>query len=101
MSDTAQSGGSDGFFSDITDSFKSGIKTIGSEVLPIWAKSQLIGQTESQLNRDTVDQSRQAPSLNEGVTQQTSSIIKNFPVATILLVAAGVGLTIFIVKANK
>mgnify|MGYP001101862825 CR=1 FL=1 len=102
MATTAQTGGSSdgGFFSDITDSFKVGFQKIGSDVLPVWAASQIKGQETNKYNQDTIDQSKQARTLGTGTVNQTTGLIKQFPVATMLLVAAGIGVTVLIVKAR-
>lgn len=100
MSDTAQSGGSNGFFSVIGDAFGKGVAKIGTDVLPRWAETKLGIQQKNQLNQDTINNRLLDPTLND-IKRQTSQVVSNAPMTAILLFALGIGLTIIIVKVKK
>jgi hypothetical protein len=95
---TAQSGGSNGFFSDLLSSGQTALQNITENVLPVWAAQQLGTQSKPPLNQDTRGPQTQ-PTLT--TTQQTAAIVKTSPIPALLLIGGGIALVLVIIKLKR
>lgn len=71
----ASASGDDGFFSDIEAGIGSGISRIGSEILPIWAERQLVGQQKDQLSQPTFNAAAAPPRNNDALRTVTGPAV--------------------------
>lgn len=89
MSTDASRAGSNGFIASITEGFSSGLKSLGEDVLPVWAANQLGTESGDQLNESTYNaRSPQAPTRIDQLAQSVTGGAQ--PTSVLILAALGV-----------
>lgn len=88
--DTAQSGGGDGFWSNLSNAAQTGLNTVLTDIAPRWVGNQLGVQQTNQLNQDT-----RGPQPNN---IDTSTVVSKSPSVALILLAGGALLTLLILK---